>query len=79
LDNDHITIAPEAARHEDMIYVLQDSVSPCILRQEPDGYWTLVSGDCPVFDSDYWDEEKRFSCNLFLSLHSDNVEYLKIR
>lgn len=74
LDNDHIGIAPDLACNGDIVCVFQDADSPCILRQGQDEKWTLISGNCAVFDDRLGLCTVHFSSEFYLEDYGNNLE-----
>jgi hypothetical protein len=48
LENSRLAILPASVRIDDIVCVLASMDSPCALRPDEKGSWTLLSGDCYV-------------------------------
>jgi hypothetical protein len=48
LGNGELAILPASVRINDTVCIFANTDSPCALRADGKGHWTLVSGDCYV-------------------------------
>ena len=55
MDDDELAIVPEAAQPGDIVCIISGTLKPCLLREDRDGCWTLISGDCHVFGN-HWEK-----------------------
>jgi hypothetical protein len=80
MNDGQISIVPEATRNKDIVCILRDASSLCVLRQDPEGHWMLVSGDCFIFQSKYCQkEDSSFEVAEYLKDNGDSLEEFKIR
>lgn len=49
MGNGELAILPASIRVDAVVCILSNTDSPCALRPDGNGNWTLVSGDCYVF------------------------------
>jgi hypothetical protein len=76
MDNDQLAIVPEAAQPGDIVCILRGTVTPCLLRRDCDGCWSLVSGDCYIFGIDW---ETVSESDAYVESNRDRVEKFTLR
>jgi hypothetical protein len=81
MDNREIVIVPESAQHGDVICILSGTDSPCALRDDQQGQWTIVSGDCYIFTESFWHlyEASSFVCDEYIEQNQARLQEFRIR
>ena len=51
MQNAQLVLVPDAAECGDIVCMAKAAMSPFLLRPRQDGCWSLVSGDCYIFES----------------------------
>ena len=78
LDNCKLAIAGRSVQEEDAICIFPGTDTACALRQNQKGHWTLISGDCFVFDTIYTVLGMSESDD-YLAQHQEELEEFRIR
>jgi len=76
LQDGGLAIVPGAAMSGDTVCILADAISPCLLRSDQNGCWTLVSGDCYLFDLDFTLQPE---LDQYVELNKDRLEEFILR
>lgn len=80
MDNGELVIVPEAVRDGDTIVTFSGADSPCAIRPDGRGGWTLISGDCYIlteqslqqWSGDFW-------CSKYVESNQSKVEEFTLR
>lgn len=78
MDNGELIIVPAAIQCGDVICILQGSVSPCALRVDQDGKWTVVSGDCHIFERELLDGNLCLMSEEYIARNKEHVETFRL-
>jgi hypothetical protein len=81
LDNGELVIVPRAAQCGDVICILSGTVSACALRFNLDNSWSLISGDCYLFNQKFMHPVayEWFVSDDYIRQNQDKVQVFRIR
>ena len=79
MDNGEVAIVPDGTKSGDTVCILSGSVAPCVLRLNQDGMWTVVSGDCYIFQHRFTNIWGFFCSAPYILEHAERVEDFIIR
>jgi len=76
MQNGKLVIVPNAAECGDIVCISENIEAPLLLRSRQDGCWSLVSGDCYIFDHGIQSQEE---LSMYVKSHKKQEEKLTIR
>ncbi|KAF1843234.1 uncharacterized protein K460DRAFT_396592 [Cucurbitaria berberidis CBS 394.84] len=81
MDNGELAIVGRSVHEGDVVCVFSGADSPCALRSNENGTWTLVSGDCFIFTESFkpYMSAGEFMCDDYVAHHQDRLEEFKLR
>jgi hypothetical protein len=82
MSNGELIIVPEAVRCGDVVSMFAGADSPCVIRPDGQGGWTLISGDCFVFTEQFLSHgtvHGDFWCGTYVKRNQDKVEEFVLR
>ena len=76
MDNHELVIVPAAVQCGDVVCIFSGASSPCALRPDGDGHWTLVSGDCSIFTERFrpYSDPYSFMCDEYIKSNDNRIE-----